>query len=205
MTSNQIKGNKMKKFIPLVFTVLASCSALADDSWYVGALYNTQEISILGRDFNAAGIIAGYQYNKYIALETRFSMGRSGYSGFYGTPEEPWGSYSEDIDTQASLLIKASYPILDSFKLYGLAGYTITKLEINGLGQNNDSEGNITGNYSYKHTESENGFSYGIGIGYQISKHFNVFIDYQVLPDFEPNSSFSKSWNSTTIGVNYAF
>ena len=91
----------------------------------------------------------------------------------------------------------------NSFKLYGLAGYTNTKIEINGLGQLNDSEGNITGNYPYKHTESESGFSYGAGLGYQINAQFNVFIDYQVLPDFEPNSNFSKSWESTTIGVNY--
>ena len=198
----------MKKLLPLAFAILTStyaCAANAENSWYLGALYNAQEISIHGRDFNAAGVIAGYQYNKYFALETRLSTGTSGYSSFYGTPEEPWGSYSEDIDTQASLLIKASYPIFNSFKLYGVAGYTNTKIEINGLGQHNDSEGNITENYPYKHTESESGFSYGLGLDYQINAQFSVFIDYQVLPDFEPNSNFSKSWESTTIGVNYFF
>jgi len=198
----------MKRLLPLAFTILTSTYAStvnAENSWYLGALYNAQEISTHGRDFNTAGIIAGYQYNKYFALETRFSTGTSGYSSFYGTPEEPWGSYSEDIDTQASLLIKASYPIFNSFKLYGLAGYTNTKLEINGLGQYNDSEGNITGNYPYTLTESESGFSYGLGLDYQINEHFYVFIDYQVLPDFEPSSNFSKSWESTSIGVNYYF
>ena len=198
----------MKRLLPLTFTLLASTYAStvnAEDSWYLGALYNAQEISIHGRDFNTAGVIAGYQFNKYFALETRLTTGTSGYSSFYGTPEEPRGSYNEDIDTQASLLIKASYPIFNSFKLYGLAGYTNTKLEINGLAQNNDSKDNTTGDYTYKHTESENGFSYGLGLDYQINEHFNVFIDYQVLPDFEPNSSFSRSWKSTTIGVNYSF
>jgi opacity protein-like surface antigen len=198
----------MKKLLPLAFTILASTyvsTASAENSWYLGGLYNAQDISIHGRDFNAAGVIAGYQHNKFFAVETRLSIGTSGYSSFYGTPEEPWGSYSEDIDTQAAVLIKASYPIFNSFKLYGLAGYTNTKIEINGLGQLNDSEGNITGNYPYKHTESESGFSYGAGLGYQINAQFNVFIDYQVLPDFEPNSNFSKSWESTTIGFNYSF
>jgi hypothetical protein len=197
----------MKKLLPLTFTLLASTytsNVNAENSWYLGALYNAQEISMHGRDFNSAGLIAGYQYNDYFALETRFTAGISGYSGSYGgTTAE--GSYKEDIDTQASLLIKASYPIFNSFKVYGLAGYTNTKLEINGLGQYNDSEGNNTGDYPFKHKESEGGLNYGLGLDYQINAEFNVFIDYQVLPDFEPNSSFSKSWKSTTIGVNYFF
>lgn len=198
----------MQKMLSLVFTLSVLTplsSALADDSWYLGALYNAQEISIHGRDFNSAGVVVGYQYNKYFALETRFSSGTSGYSSFYGTPEESFGSYSEDIDTQASLLLKASYPIFNSFNLYGLAGYTNTKLEINGLGQHNDSDGNITGNYPYKDTESESGFSYGIGFDYQFNESLSVFIDYQVLPDFEPDSSFSKRWVNTTVGINYSF
>jgi opacity protein-like surface antigen len=197
----------MKGLRPLTFTLLTSVyvsTVSAENNWYLGALYNAQEISIPDRDFNTAGVIAGYQLNEYFALETRFTTGTSGYSGSYGATK-PEGSYKEEIDTQASLLIKASYPIFHSFKFYGLAGYTNTKLEINGLGQNNDSQGNITGDFPFKHSESHSGFSYGLGLDYQINSKFNVFIDYQVLPDFEPNSTISKSWKSTTIGVNYSF
>ncbi len=71
----------MKNLLPLAFTILTSTyasSANAENSWYLGALYNAQEISIHGSDFNAAGVIAGYQYNKYFALETRLSTGISG-------------------------------------------------------------------------------------------------------------------------------
>lgn len=198
----------MKILLPLTFTILTSTYAFtvnADDSWYLGALYNAQKISIHGRDFNTAGIVAGHKYNKYIALETRFTAGTSGYSSFYGTPEEQWGSYSENINTQISLLLKASYPIIGSFKFYSLIGYTKTELETNGLGQTNDSVGNRVGNYPYKHTESEIGFSYGLGLNYEFNEQFNIFIDYQALPDFESNSNLSKSWRSTTIGVNYYF
>ena len=198
----------MKRILPLTFTILTSTYATtvnAENTWYLGALYNAQEISMQGRDFNAAGIIAGYKFNENFALETRFNLGTSGYSSFYGTPESPEGDYKEDIDTQASILIKASFPIFESFNLYGLAGYTKTKLEISGLGQTNDSNGNIIGNYSFKHTESEGGFTYGIGVNYQINEQFNIFVDYQVLPDFEPSSNFSKSWKSTSVGVNYSF
>ncbi|WP_286272650.1 porin family protein [Thalassotalea hakodatensis] len=194
----------MKKL--LFFTLLASTYATtvcAEDSWYIGAFYNTQEISPV-RDFNSAGFIAGYQYNEYFALETRFAAGTSGYSGSYGGTK-PEGSYKEDIDTQASLLIKASYPLFDSFKVYGLAGYSNTKLEINGLGQDKGSVGTITDDLPFKRSESESGFSYGFGLDYQINAQLKVFVDYQILPDFEPNSSFSRSWKSTTIGVNYSF
>jgi opacity protein-like surface antigen len=199
----------MKKSLPLVFIILASTSVstafAADDNWYLGALYNAQEISMNGRDFNTAGIITGYQYNEYFALEARLSTGTSGYSTTYGAPQSSEGDYKEDIDTQGSLLIKASYPIFESLSFYGLAGYTKTKLEINGVGSTNDSNGNIIGNYSFKHTESDSGFSYGVGLNYQINEKFNIFVDYQVLPDFEPQPNFSKSWKSTSIGVNYSF
>ncbi len=180
----------MKKLLPLTFAMLVSTytsTVCADNSWYLGASYNAQDISLNGRDFNTAGVVAGYKYNQYFAIETRFSSGTSGYSQ---------GNYSEDIDTQASLSIRASYPIFDSFKLYGLAGYTNTKLKIKRRGGGDDS---------FKITHSDGGLSYGLGLNYEINEQFNLFIDYQVLPDFEPTSTFSKSWKSTTIGVNYSF
>ncbi len=198
----------MKKYLPLVFTALASApvfSALADDSWYLGALYNAQEISSNERDFNTAGIIAGYKYNDYFSLETRLAKGTSGYSSFYGSPESREGNYSEDIDSQISLLLKASYPLFESFNIYGLAGYSKTELETKGLGQSYDSDGDFIENYSFARTDSYSGFSYGLGLSYQVSAQFNIFADYQILPDFEPAPNFSKSWNSTTIGVNYSF
>jgi len=198
----------MKKLLPLTFSILASTfasSVCADNSWYIGALYNSQEISMQGRDFNTAGVVAGYQYNKYFALETRLATGTSGYSSFYGTPESPVSSYKEDIDNQNSILIKASYPIFESFNLYGLIGYTNTKLEVRGLAQTNDQNGNLIGNFPFKLTESESGLSYGLGLNYRLNEHFDIFVDYQVLPDFEPDSSISKSWKSTTVGLNYSF
>ena len=198
----------MKRLLPVTFALLAviyASSLKAEDSWYLGALYNGQEISIDGRDFNAAGVTAGYQYNQYFSVETRLSVGTSGYSSFYGTPAEQKGAYSEDIDNQAALLLKASYPVFDSIKLYGLAGYTKTKLEISGLGQYNDASGNITGDYLYQLKESQSGFSYGFGVGYQINEIFYVFIDHQILPDFEPNANHSRNWKSTTMGLNYSF
>jgi len=175
------------------------------DNWYVGALYNSQEISLDDRDFNAVGIIAGYQYNQYFALEARINKGTSGYASTYTAFDAQKNNYSEDIDSQVSISLKASYPIFKSFSIYGLAGYTETKLKIKGLGQSYDSNGSFIGNYSYKITEKDKGFSYGIGLNYQVNQQFNLFVDHQVLPDFEPGSNYSKSWKSTSIGLNYYF
>lgn len=198
----------MKVFLSLTCLTLASAlvaPASAESNWYVGAAYNSQEFSVPGRDFNAAGLIAGYQFHEYFSVEARGLTGTSGYSSFYGTPDEPEGNYSEDIDTQVSLLFKASYPIFASFNVYGMAGYTQTKLDIKGLTQINDEDGNIIGSSPFQTSYTEEGFSYGVGLSYDITARFNVFIDYQVLPDFEPNSNVSASWNSTTVGLNYRF
>jgi len=188
----------------LAATIYSPISS-ANDNWYLGALYNVQEISLHKRDFTVAGLIAGYKYNDFFALETRLAKGKSGYTSIYDNPNSPYGSYNEDIDSQLSILIKASYPVFDSVKVYALAGYSKTKLDITGLSQINDANGNITGDYPFKHSEITDGFSYGLGFNYQITEQFNVFMDYQVLPDFEPARYYSNSWQSTTIGVNYAF
>ncbi|WP_070176115.1 porin family protein [Alteromonas lipolytica] len=199
----KLKGFKMRKTLNIASAVLllTFVSAVnAENVWRIGATYSFQEVDINGRDFDAAGLTAGYLYNQYVGLEVRFLAGTSGYSGFYGMPDAPWGNYSEDINTQASLLLKAQYPIFKAIKLYGLAGYSNTEIEINGLAQQNDAEGNITGNVPYKQTITEGGFTYGVGLDYQISERFDVFVDYQVLPDFR-----SRDWDSITIGVSYSF
>jgi opacity protein-like surface antigen len=58
---------------------------------------------------------------------------------------------------------------------------------------------------SSKITNSDSGLNYGIGLNYQINEQINIFVDYQIIPDFEPVSGYSSSWKSTTIGVNYSF
>jgi len=196
----------MKKLLSSAITIITSTyasSVCANEHWYLGAFYDEQEISRDNQEFNTIGVIAGFQYNKYFSLETRLSTGASGYSSFYGTSKSQKGNYKEDIDSQTSMLIKASYPIFESFNIYALTGYSMTKLEINGLGQINDENSNIIGDYPYQHTETVNGFSYGLGLNYQFNKQLNIFVDYQVLPNFEPSSQISKSWKSYTIGINY--
>ncbi len=185
----------------LCISSLYTSSAQAENNWYAGASYGGQEISLPGRDFNTAGLIAGYEINHFIALETRISVGTSGYSSVYsGTKDK----YSEDIDSQGMFLLKASYPLLETLSIYGLVGYTSTKLEIEGFGAYNDINDNIVGSFQFTHTETFNGASYGVGLDYQVSDSISIFFEHQVLPDFDP-FSVSESWKASTIGFTYAF
>ena len=196
----------MKKLLPLTLAILAlvcTSSVCAEDSWYLGALYNAQDISSDDREFNTAGIITGYQYNKYFALEARLNIGVSGHSTSLTFDQASDINYKEDIDSQASLSIKSSYPIDKSINLYVLAGYTTTKIKTNSSMIITDSNGAVLFPYDFKTTYS--GGSYGVGLNYQLNEQFNLFIDYQVLPDFDPVSNYSKNWKSTNIGVNYSF
>ena len=199
----------MKRLLLLTFSILASAytsSVCAEDNWYFGALYSAQKTPVSGRDFDTAGIIVGYQYNEYFGFEARLSTGVSGYSNSWSATDLSEYEYYEDVENQSSVFIKASFPILESFYVYGLAGYTNTKLEVGGSGQTTDS--NVTDSYSFKHSLTENGFSYGLGLNYQLNEQFNIFVDYQVLPDFQTAITYVEQdwdWNNTNIGINYIF
>ncbi|EGN74629.1 opacity protein [Idiomarina sp. A28L] len=200
----------MKKLLPLTLTVLLSASVTsvqAMDNWYVGASYNAQEFSVSGRDFNTAGLIAGYQFTEHFALEGRYAQGTSGYSTYVQSQlNNELLRYKEEIGDQASIMFKASYPLFETFSVYGLAGYSRTTLDISNHAGVFDENENLTSYIPNQITDTFDGLAYGVGLSYKLTEHLNVFVDYQVLPDFAPaNSNFSRSWKSTTFGINYAF
>lgn len=199
----------MKKLLPIIFTTFITPSVYADESWYLGGLYNAQEISPdaegFNSDFSTFGVLAGYRYNKYFALEARVAKGTSGYSSTVSFSDTTDGSYQEDINSQISLLVKASYPIYTSLSIYGLAGYTRTEVEVSGTVTTEHPDGINFINVPFNSTHSVSGLSYGVGLNYQFTEHLNIYADYQNLPDFEPVPSYSGGWKSTTIGVNYSF
>jgi opacity protein-like surface antigen len=207
----------MKRFISLTCMVLASSyvgSACADDSWYLGALYSVQKISSGVKaqnlpskiDLEAVGLLAGYKFNQYFSLEARLAKGTSGYSDTFVHLEQiaPETYHNEDLDSQFSLLVKASYPIYQSFSFYGIAGYTESRIKITGVGVKRDYFNKLE-NFSYSHSTKDSGFSYGVGLNYQLTEEVNVFVDYQVLPDYDLGVDLSKDWGNTTLGVSYSF
>lgn len=201
----------MKKALPLTMCILASTyvsTALAEETndWYIGASYNSQTISLYGsRDFQTAGAIAGYKINDVFSIETRLHTGISGYSYNFSESGFEDQKYKQDIEYQGHILAKASYTITEAFKVYALAGYTKTKTEITTSLPSTDLSGNTNVTYPYQFSENVDGFGYGVGLDYQINNQFSVFIDYQVLPDFDIYRDSSGSWDSLNLGVNYSF
>ncbi|WP_057831486.1 porin family protein [Colwellia sp. TT2012] len=201
----------MKKTLSLAFTTLAltfgfSVHAEDESNWYLGAQYSAQEVTSLpDRKFKTVGVVGGYQYNKYFALETRYNTGISGYSSQFYVNGSSDAEYKEDIDKQASLFIRASYPLFNLFGIYALAGVTKSKYEITTRSSHTDLEGNTTTTYPYIIKLSESGFTYGVGLNYQITETVTLFIDYQILPGLTIGSGSSAKWKSMNLGVNYSF
>lgn len=201
----------MKKILLLTISILASTYAsttLAEEvnGWYLGALYNSQKISLYGsREFKSVGATAGYKINEIFSLETRLHTGTSGYSFDLSSFGSEGMKYKQEIEYQGHLLVKASYSITEAFKVYGLAGYTKTKTEITTSLSHTDLSGNTNVTYPYQYSENIDGFSYGVGLDYQINNQFSVFVDYLILSDFDIYQNSSGSWNSLNLGINYSF
>jgi len=197
----------MKKSSYLIFSIIASTytsKACADDTWYIGGFYTAQDLSTYNRDYNAVGVTIGYQFNDFFALETRLSKGTSDFTSSYDS-----GSISsflrESISEQASLLIKGTYPVSESFNFYGVAGYTSIKLKRDGYIQQYDMYGRERDKLILRPTRKGNAITYGVGLNYHLTKQLNVFIDYSKIPDFEFFSGSPISWDITSVGMNYYF
>jgi len=111
--------------------------------------------------YSTVMIQAGYDFNKYIAVEGRYWFGLD--EDFvvgpvninYGTP----ANYSQNFDTWG-IYVKPQYPVTDAFKIYALLGYA------------NTDAGN-----AFQDTTAD-GFSWGLGAAYSFTENFSIFIDY---------------------------
>ncbi|WP_168171512.1 porin family protein [Lacimicrobium sp. SS2-24] len=200
----------MKKITKILFATMActqlfSVSAAENNNWYMGGLYSAQDLSKISnddRDFSTLGIIAGYQYNEYFFTEARYSKGVSG-AGFNVSEQF---DYSADINYQLSVLIKAAYPVTDTFNLYAIAGYAKTDIDQVGTTPVFTPETlEIIDSEKFEVTSSISGFTYGFGLSYELNNKFNIFADYQVLPDLESVPFGSDNCNSINVGFSYAF
>lgn len=137
------------------------------------------------RAMTAISINAGYNFNKYFAIEGRYSvsLGDLDVDTMNTERSEAWDM------SNIGLYLKPQYSI-DSFTLYGLLGYGQFTLD-------NDS--------SY----SVDGFQYGAGISMMATDNIDIYIDYRRLYDDEDFDGLSinevVTANSYTVGVNYHF
>ena len=138
---------------------------------------------------NTLMLQAGYQYNQYIALESRYSFGfNTDYDA--GNIVNPVQVYDGDV-TSWGIYLKPMYPI-GNFSVYALLGYGEMMLEdiLNG-------------------DAVEGGFQWGLGASYNFTENISVFVDYVSLYNSTGFDYVAKNADidvdTWTLGVSYKF
>ncbi|NNN41935.1 MULTISPECIES: outer membrane beta-barrel protein [Vibrio] len=155
---------------------LSSFSASAD--FYAGALvsYSNAELKSSSSESVKEGspfllsAQAGYFFNDYIGLEGR-----------YGTSVQRDSGLA--VDSAMSGFFKLNMPVSERVALYGLAGYSSVRLDLQNVG-------------SYK----EQGFSFGLGMHYALNKQSAVVFEF-----VDNVSEDQVRLNSITLGFQHRF
>jgi opacity protein-like surface antigen len=129
---------------------------------------------------------AGYQYNDYLAFEGRYWIGMG------GVDQTPMNA-SGDFDAWG-LYIKPMYPVNESFDIYALLGYADSTID-----------------YDSSWDWETDGFSWGIGVQYEVMSNIVLFADYVCMAsddsvDINSNSvSADIDLYTVNFGVTYKF
>ncbi len=145
-------------------------------------------------DLNAIELFGGYKYNSALGIELRVGTNFS---------EREISSEVEDAGVTHGLEREVSIDHYQSLyyrpelanevaKLYGLIGYS--QLEYSSTTVNATG-----GTFGVEDTsESESGFSYGVGIGFVINADFNINFEYRRLID-------KKDYEVELAGINFDY
>ncbi len=138
-------------------------------------------------------IQVGYEYNKYIAVELRYTANVAKIEYDPGTTANITNDDYPANFTNIGIYLKPTYPIGD-LSLYGLIGYgstTFTNLPVGG--------GDRT----------ESSFQYGVGASYRTTENISLFVDYvNLYDDAGIDGHFIASdilIEVVTVGVSYRF
>jgi len=189
----------------------------ADAGFYVGLAYGmldaTFDATTTDNEVTAAhqtlGLIAGYKFNSYVAIEGRDNMSLS---------EGEWedavtGVFPDDTDDKVvamSVFVKPMYPVTNELDVYALLGYASTTYTT-GTANNAaliSNAGLLMGNEQDVVAE---GFAYGVGIAYDVTDSVAVFVDYVSMYNADaPEFNEIEQLRDTTIasinaGVTYKF
>lgn len=190
LSSLVFAGGEIKEVEPGLYPVGETTEA-NESSLYVGLAYSYMNMDYeIKADADLYGdavtLLSGYQFNKYIAVEGR-------YSKTVGDLTREYAGSKQDIDGDMSniaLYLKPMYP-MGGLTLYGLLGYGKVTLESSG-------------------TEvSESGFQWGLGASYAVTEKVGVFLDYTRLYDDNgfggdaPDTDFVI--DAINVGIAYSF
>ncbi|BAF72801.1 outer membrane beta-barrel protein [Sulfurovum sp. NBC37-1] len=185
-----------------------SFSSVAPFKFYVGAgtIYNRTysvdsgwfDDGIATQDETGGiSLIAGYQFNDYLALETRIT------TTFYERNYADLTAYS--------MFLKPQYPVTDTFSVYGLLGFGKVKVE----GSKGDSFPGAHTDMIGKTILDDTQFQWGIGVSYNVTDNFSIFADYTSLANdadidstlysYDPAVYHKLSVDGVTVGLLYSF
>ena len=156
---------------------------------YVGGGLSVDSVNsfLYGTDTVYSGLVrVGYDFNEYLGLEARGTVGVS--DGDELSHDYSYGLY-----------LKPQYAINDTYTVYGLVGYASTKISF-------DNEVAFNG-IRNDHT-TQNGFSFGAGIDYKLSKVWSLFLDATRLIDesvVKPEGEYAVKVDSIALGASFRF
>ena len=175
----------MKKVILFVLSVFSTCSYADNESIYFGAGISAWDYDVSGYEKLSLKSVEGklgYSTNKHVSLELRFGL---------GVGEDTTTSNEVELDLEIknylSLYMKPEY-VYERFNLYGLLGFTKSKLE---------AHARADGFPSQSKTDTDRGFSYGLGISYSLADSISTNIEWKSLLDENYKIS------GLTIGFDY--
>ncbi len=153
-------------------------------NFYVGLAYSYIEADIDGTEKgNAYMLLAGYNFNPYIAVEARYAQTVG------DIDVEGLGDREREV-TNKAIYLKPQYPLTESFGIYALLGY-----------------GEVVARAT-----SGDGFQWGLGIDYMITENTSIFVDYTSLYDDKlkdineiDGNDFDSQFTSVNVGVTYSF
>ena len=158
-------------------------------SYYAGVGINAagSESYFYGPD-TTLGLVfrGGYDYSKYMGIEVRAMKGVKDLDDL-------------GMDYSYGLYLKPQYPLTPSSRLYGLLGYSKTKIAY-------DNEPLING--IRRNTTTQSGFSFGGGFEYRLNKKWSLFADAMQnihKSTTRPEGTYRIRVNSVTVGMVYHF
>jgi opacity protein-like surface antigen len=151
-------------------TVAQAADTASEQGFYLGGVYSIvsyKEDNLETLEPKAIALQAGWNFNKYAALEGRIGFG-AGSDSFQVPGLILHGPVKVEIkvDSYYSGLLRGTLPINDSFDVYGLAGFSSVKFKA--------SSSRIT-------TSGDSSFSFGAGGEVNLGGHSGLAIEWSRL------------------------
>ncbi|MGF1834680.1 porin family protein [Photobacterium sanguinicancri] len=183
----------MKKLLALaiVSTIGFGATAAQAEGLYVGGDLQLQQQTAKDsgvKQKTKLGSIngkVGYEVNEYFSVEGRAGMGVKNGKYTAGSTEL---KAKEKYNVGAYAL--ASYPITDSFSVYGLAGYSYGKVSLEANGD--------------KEKVSLKGLSYGVGAKYKVTEQIALTTEVGHYGKYK-KGDMKVSKEAVSLGVQYSF